>query len=78
MRPDLSETLKSVVRLGAGLIIRHTITDSQGLYPDGWVGRSLNYMLPAGSGDLVIEGYLPHLDRLEKQRLSVRANGVSL
>ena len=78
MLKPVSEKLKSVVRLGAGLIIRRTITDSQGLYPDGWVGRSLNYMLPAGSGGLVIEGYLPSLDRLEKQRLNIRANGVSL
>jgi hypothetical protein len=78
MLKPVSETLKSVVRFGAGLVIRHTITDSQGLYPDGWVGRSLNYMLPAGGGGLVIEGCLPNWDRLEEQRLDVRANGVSL
>ena len=78
MLKPVSEKLKSAVRLGAGLIIGRTIKDSQGLYPDGWVGRSLNYMLPAGSGDLVIEGCLPNWDRLEEQRLHVRANGVSL
>ena len=78
MLKPVSERLKSAVRLGAGLIISHTIKDSQGLYPDGWVGRSLNYMLPAGSGGVVIEGFLPNWDRLEEQRLYVRANGVSL
>ena len=78
MLKPVSERLKSAVRLGAGLIISHTIKDSQGLYPDGWVGRTLNYMLPVGSGGVVIEGFLPNWDRLEEQRLYVRANGVSL
>jgi hypothetical protein len=74
----VSETLKSAVRLGAGLIISHTITKSQGLYADGWAGRSLNYMLPTGSGDLLVEGFLPQYNGLQKQKLYVTANGLSL
>jgi glycosyltransferase involved in cell wall biosynthesis len=77
MKP-VSETMKSAVRLGAGLIISRTINHSQGLYVDGWAGRSLNYMLPAGNGDLVVEGRIPECDRLERQRLCITANGLRL
>ena len=78
MLKPLSRGLKSAVRLFAGLIIRHTINESQGLYPDGWAGRSLNYMLPPGGGGIVIEGYLPNWDSLGRQRLFVQGNGLSL
>ena len=74
----LSRRLKSAVRLFAGLVIRRTINESQGLYPDGWAGRSLNYMLPPGGGRIVIEGYLPNWDSLGRQRLFVQGNGLSL
>jgi len=78
MLKPVSEKLKSAVRLGAGLIIRRTITESQGLYSDGWAGPSLHYMLPPGDGRLVIEGFLPNGRRLEGQRLYVNGNGRSL
>jgi glycosyltransferase involved in cell wall biosynthesis len=77
LRP-VAEKLKSAVRLGAGLIIGRVIRDSQGLYSDGWAGRSMSYMVPPGEGRLLIEGTLPNWDRLRKQRLYVSGNGVSL
>lgn len=67
--------LKYGVRLTAGLIISHTIAHSQGLYPDGWAGRRLLYMLPASDGPIRIEGTLPDHDELYGQRLYIKANG---
>lgn len=74
----LSEKLKSAIRFGCGLIISETIRSSQGLYSDGWAGHSLKYMLPRGSGRVVIEGSVPNWSPLQGQRLYVSANGRSL
>jgi hypothetical protein len=71
----VAEKLKSAVRLGTGLIIHRTIRNSQGLYSDGWAAPSMHYMLPPGSGCVVIEGSLPNCNRLERQTLSVTGNG---
>jgi hypothetical protein len=77
LRP-VSAKLQSAIRLCAGLIIGSTIRNSQGLQPDGWAGRLLRYMLPPGTGPLVIEGFLPGWDSFRGQKLRVEANGQSL
>jgi glycosyltransferase involved in cell wall biosynthesis len=71
----VSEKLKWAIRVGAGLIITHTIRKSQGLYSDGWVGPALKYMLPPGNGELTLEGSLPDWKPLQRQQLYVTGNG---
>jgi len=56
------------------LILRH----SQGLYVDRWVARRLKWMLPEGSGDVILRGHLPDDSRLRRQQLTVRAAGREL
>jgi hypothetical protein len=70
--------LQSGIRLAAGLIISRTIRHSQGLYPDGWAGRRLRYMLPPAAGPVLIEGVLPEYNDLYGQRLYISANGREL
>lgn len=55
----LSRKLRSLISVCAGHIIMRAIRDSQGLYSDGWAARKLRYMLPPGSGSVIIEGTLP-------------------
>jgi glycosyltransferase involved in cell wall biosynthesis len=71
----VSAKLQSLVRLAAGLIISYTARDSQGLYSDAWAARRLHFMLPPGTGPLIIEGTLPDWGKtFERQRLRVTAN----
>ena len=70
-----SSKLQAAIRMAAELIIGHTVAYSQGLSPDRWTSRRLHYMLPPGGGSLVIEGLVPGLQRLDGQRLQIRANG---
>jgi hypothetical protein len=66
------------IRLAAGVIIGRTGTHAQGLYSEGWAGRRLRYMLPAGTGPVLIGGTLPDRDDLYGQRLYISANGRQL
>jgi glycosyltransferase involved in cell wall biosynthesis len=77
LRP-ISDRLQSVIRMGAGMIIGHTIHKSQGLYSDGWAGKVLRYMLPPGSGAVMVEGSLPTCNALRGQTLHVQVNGTPL
>lgn len=74
----VSDKLQSLIRLGAGALIGHTIQHSQGLYGDGWAARLLRYVVPRGTGPLIIEGNLPVRYRLRRQKLRVDANGHPL
>jgi hypothetical protein len=74
----VAETVQSGVRLAAGLVIGHTIRESQGLSSDGWAGRVLRYMLPPGYGPLFIEGVVPGWGPLRGQKLQIEANGSCL
>jgi hypothetical protein len=81
LAPSLKPVAKRIqagIRLAAGLVIRRTITHSQGLYTDGWAGPRLRYMLPPASGLVVIEGTVPEHPYLYGQRLYVRAYGRQL
>jgi hypothetical protein len=55
--------------------IGRILRESQGLFPDGWAGRRLRYMLPPGSGKLRICGNVPEIKQLEGQAISVRSDG---
>jgi len=48
---------------------------SQGLFPDRNVGPRLRWMLPQGSGEIVIRGIVPEDWGLARQSLSVHCNG---
>jgi hypothetical protein len=74
LRP-VSHRLQWLVRIAAAVIMEHTVSESQGLYPDRWVARQLRFMLPPGRGPLLIEGSLPEEQALRGQRLDVAVNG---
>lgn len=74
----LAERVQSAIRFGAGFIIGHTIRDSQGLYSDGWAARLLRYMLPPGTGPLLIEGRLIDWEVFRGQKLRITANELPL
>ena len=47
---------------------------SQGWRPDGWAGRVMKYMLPAGpSRKLALSGWIP-----KRQKMTIEANGVGV
>lgn len=48
----------------------HIRLHAQGLYPDGWAGQRLRYLLPAGAGEIAIRGLSP-----VRQTLRVLCNG---
>ena len=56
------------------LILRH----AQGLYADGWASDRLRWMLPEGSGPVIVRGVLPDDPRLQGTTLSVHAAGRQL
>lgn len=70
----LSKLVQSAVRSLSLSLIGRTIRESQGLYSDGWAGRTLRFMLPPGSGGIIMRGELPDWAPLEGQRLRVVAN----
>jgi glycosyltransferase involved in cell wall biosynthesis len=75
----ISDRIQNLIRIGAGLIIGYTIRHSQGLYSDGWAARQLRYMLPPGSGSLIVEGHLPAWESTFRgQRLDINANGIPI
>ncbi len=58
-------------------IIGKILRDTQGLYPDGWVGPRLRYMLPAGRGAVRICGSLPAgIPALSGQVIAVACHGT--
>jgi glycosyltransferase involved in cell wall biosynthesis len=67
-----------VVRRFSCILRRHidrTVEQAQGLYADGWATTEMHYMLPAGSGDIQIEGEVPDLAAAGKtQTLTVVCN----
>lgn len=72
---SVARSLQSGIRFAVGNIIGRTIHHSQGLYSDGWAGRTLHYMLPPAGDAFVIEGSLPKSPALSGQTLQIRANG---
>jgi hypothetical protein len=78
MKP-LASALQSLVRFCASLAIRATHYYSQGLYPDGWAAPAMRFMLPPGSGPLMIEGHVPaEFGPLRGQSLRIVVNGQAL
>jgi glycosyltransferase involved in cell wall biosynthesis len=69
---------EQMVTFGCGYVIGRTLSNSQGLYADGWAGPRVQFMLPAGDGALRIEGMLPGTGWLSGQTLNVVACGRSL
>lgn len=56
------------------LILRH----AQGLYGDGWASDRLKWMLPEGSGDVIVRGTVPDDSKLAGSVLSAIAAGQKL
>ena len=50
----------------------------QGRYTDGWAGDRLKWMLPEGTGDVVVHGCVPADSRLAGQTLAVSSEGSEL
>jgi hypothetical protein len=74
----IANLLQAAVRSASLSLIGRTVRESQGLYSDGWAGRSLRYMLPPGSSALCLQGELPEWEPLHGQTLRIFANGQSL
>lgn len=51
---------------------------SQGRYTDGWAADRLRWMLPEGSGDVIVRGRVPAGSGLAGQMLTVRSGGSEL
>ena len=57
----------------------HTLLHAQGLYADGWAGKTLLYMLRSGCRSVVIQGSVPEWAvQLRGQSLQVECNGRRL
>jgi hypothetical protein len=54
------------------------IPHRQGHSPDGWASDRLQWMLPEGTGQIVIRGTVPEDSRLKDQRLSITAESRAL
>ena len=71
--------LEHAVHFVLGNVIGRTIYHSQGLYSDGWAGKTLLYMLRSGCRSVAIEGSVPeHMPQLHGQALLVECNGRRL
>jgi len=71
--------IERAVRFVAGNVIGHTLLHSQGLYADGWAGKTLLYMLRSGCRSVLIEGSVPEgVPQLRGQALRVECNGRRL
>jgi hypothetical protein len=68
--------LRTLITLGAGYVIGRTIRHSQGLYGDGWAAKRFRYMLPPGTGSLVLEGTVPDWGgAFNGQTIKIECNG---
>ncbi len=75
----VSRAARMSLEWAAGAVIGRTLHHAQGLYADGWAGDTLRFMLPAGTGSLVVAVCIPDwATRLHGQRLAIRANGQVL
>jgi len=66
-----ARVLTALIRLGTRGTIIYILRHAQGLYSDSWASNRLNWMLPHGSGDVVVRGVLPDHPRLHGSVLSV-------
>jgi hypothetical protein len=78
----LSEALQNAVTLAAGLttvfLLNRYAYRYAGWFEDNWVAPHIHYMLPAGDGNLLIEGELPDNQWLSGQMIHLQCNGVTL
>ena len=75
----LGRLLENAVCFVAGTIVGRTLVHAQGLYADGWAGKTLLYMLPSGCRSVVIQGSVPEWAvQLRGQSLQVECNGRRL
>jgi len=75
----LGSALEKAVRFVAGNIVSRTLLHSQGLYADGWAGKTLLYMVHSGCRSVRIEGFVPEtVPQLHRQELQVTCNGKPL
>ena len=78
-RPASSSKLSRWLQSGARFLVGYPagllVRCPQGVYDDGWVSERASFLLPAGHGDIVIEGYLPPLPPLERQSIEISLEG---
>ena len=68
--------LENAVRFAAGNIVGRTLFHAQGLYADGWAGKTLLYMLRSGCRSVFIEGSVPQdVRQIREQSLRLECNG---
>jgi len=65
--------------LGLGsAIVGRVVNRNGGWHSDGWVGETMEYWLPHGTGPLVLEGAMPPSPWLQGQRAKISSNGTEL
>jgi glycosyltransferase involved in cell wall biosynthesis len=75
LRPA-GDFLERAVRFTAGNVVGRTLLHAQGLYADGWAGKTLLYMLRSGCRSVQIEGRVPEdVPQLHEQSLQVECSG---
>ncbi len=68
--------LEHAIRFAAGNVVGRTLLHAQGLYADGWAGKTLFYMLRSGCRSVLIEGCVPEdVRQLQRQSLQVECGG---
>jgi glycosyltransferase involved in cell wall biosynthesis len=68
--------LEHAVRFAAGNVVGRTLLHAQGLYADGWAGKTLLYMLRSGCRFVLIEGTVPKgVRQIHGQSLQLECNG---
>ena len=63
--------LSFLIYLVTGTAIMLVLRHAQGLYPDGWASDRLKWMLPEGTGEVVLRGTMPNDSRLRGAVLTV-------
>jgi glycosyltransferase involved in cell wall biosynthesis len=73
------DLLEYAVRFAAGNVVSRTLFHSQGLYADGWAGKTLLYLLPSGCRSVLIEGGVPKdVRQIRGQSLQLECNGLRI
>jgi glycosyltransferase involved in cell wall biosynthesis len=69
-------SLRKIISNAAYRGIAYVIRECQGLYPDGWAGAYVQYMLPPGKGGIRITGFIPDHEALHGQSLEIICDGA--
>jgi len=76
LRPVKRFVSRVVARLCYGFLGR-VLTHAQGVYTDGWLGKTGHLMLRQGQGEIVFAGEVPDVPQSRGQRITIGSGGVT-